>query len=253
MRQYKLYNIIFGWVAFAVAAVVYLLTIEPTTSLWDCGEFIASGYKLEIGHPPGAPFFMLLTRLATLFAPSKADVAQMANAWSGIASALTIMFLFWTITHLMKKIVAPKNNITTGKMISILGSAFVGALTFTFTDTFWFSAVEGEVYATSALITAIVFWAILKWENIAHETHSTRWLILIAYIMGISVGIHLLNLLAIPAIGLVYYFRRYTPTRKGIIAAFIISLFILGLMVYAIIPGVVKVATYFELLFVNNF
>ncbi len=253
MKQYKRYNIIIGWAIFLIASFVYLSTIEPTSSLWDCGEFIACGYKLEIPHPPGATFFMLLARFFSLFAPGTEYVALMVNAMSGLASAFTILFLFWTITHLAKKTVAPDNNFDTGKYISIFGSAIVGSLAFTFSDTFWFSAAEGEVYALSALFTAIVFWAILKWENEADDEHSTRWLILIAYLMGISIGVHLLNLLAIPPIVMVFYFRKYPVTRKGVIKSLLISMLILGTFMYLIIPGVAKVGTVFELLFVNGF
>ncbi len=251
MEKYKRFNIIIGWVVFVIASIVYLATIESTTSLWDCGEFIASGYKLEIGHPPGATFFMLMTRLFALFTSNTENVAKMVNALSGLSSSFTILFLFWTITHLTKKIVAPDNNFDTGKYISIFGSAVVGSLAFTFSDTFWFSAVEAEVYAMSALFTAIVFWAILKWENEAENEHSTRWLILIAYLMGISIGVHLLNLLAIPPIVMVYYFRKYPVTRKGVFKALLVSILILGVMMYMIIPGVAKVGSGFELFFVN--
>jgi hypothetical protein len=253
--KYQKLNIILGWITFSIAAFVYISTIEPSASFWDCGEFIATGYKLEVGHPPGAPFFMLLTKFATLFAGSKtALVAKMVNTMSALASAFTILFLFWTITHLSKKMVGNKENeLTPGQQIAILGSGLIGALAYTFSDTFWFSAVEGEVYATSSLLTAFVFWAILKWENIADEKYSDRWLVLIAYIVGLSIGVHLLNLLAIPAIVLVYYFRKYSITPKGIIYALIISLIILGSVMWVIIPGMVKMAFIFDRIFVNGF
>ncbi|MFC2103803.1 DUF2723 domain-containing protein [Bacteroidota bacterium] len=253
MEKFKIVNRITGWVVFLIAATTYLLTIEPTTSFWDCGEFIATAFKLEVGHPPGAPLFMILARVFSLFAGEVSNVALMVNAMSGLASAFTILFLFWSITHLAKKMFFSDNELTTGQLIAVIGSGLVGALTYTFSDTFWFSAIEGEVYALSSLFTAVVFWAILKWENIAHEKYSNRWLILIAYLMGLSIGVHLLNLLAIPAIVLVYYFKKYPVSRNGVIKALLVSLVILGTIMYIIIPGVVKIATGFELMFVNGF
>ncbi|MEL7586725.1 MAG: DUF2723 domain-containing protein [Prolixibacteraceae bacterium] len=250
IKNYRLLNNVAGWVAFVIAAITYLSTIEPTASFWDCGEFITTSYKLEVGHPPGAPFFMILGRFFSLFA-GPSQVAMMINSLSALASAFTILFLFWTITHLASKMVSSA-ALTTGQTIAVLGSGMVGALAYTFSDTFWFSAVEGEVYASSSLITAIVFWAILKWENVSEEPHANRWIIFIAYIVGLSIGIHLLNLLAIPAIVFVYYFKKYPVTRNGVIGSFVISVIILGLIMYGIIPGVVTVATWFELLFVNG-
>ncbi|MBN1182957.1 MAG: DUF2723 domain-containing protein [Bacteroidales bacterium] len=254
MKKYNLYNNLLGWISFLIAATVYLLTIEPSTSLWDCGEFIASAYKLEVGHPPGAPLFMILARFFSLLGGDAANAAKMVNVMSALASAATIMFLFWTITHLARKIVIKgEDDLNLSKLIAILGSGFVGAMAYTFSDTFWFSAVEGEVYASSSLFTALVFWAILKWENIAHEKYANRWLILIAYLMGLSIGVHLLNLLAIPAIVLVYYFKMYEVTRKGVIKALIVSVILLGAIMYGVISGVIKIASWFELLFVNSF
>ena len=253
MNRYKKLNIIFGWLSFLVAAVVYLMTMEPTVSLWDCGEFIASAYKLEVGHPPGAPFFMIMARFFSLFASDVSKVAMMINSMSALASAFTILFLFWTITHLASKTVIKDNDINEGASWAVIGSGLVGALAYTFSDTFWFSAVEGEVYAFSSLFTAVVFWAILKWENVADEPYSNRWLILIAYLMGLSIGVHLLNLLAIPAIVFVYYFKKYEVNRKGVFGAFAISMIILGSIMYGIIPGMVTMASKFELAFVNNF
>lgn len=254
MRKYSFYNNVGGWVTFAIAAVVYLLTIEPTTSFWDCGEFIAAAYKLEVGHPPGAPFFLLIGRFFSLFAPDPSKVAMMVNAMSALASAFTILFLFWSITHLARKIVIKNDDEPDlGQIIAILGSGLVGSLAYTFSDTFWFSAVEGEVYGMSSLFTAIVFWAILKWENEFDKPHSTRWLVFIAYMMGLSIGVHLLNLLAIPAIVLVYYFKKYPVTRWGVVAALAASVAILGSIMYIAIPGIVTLATWFELLFVNSF
>jgi hypothetical protein len=253
MDKFKFYNRLFGWVVFLIAATTYLLTAEPTVSLWDCGEFIASSYKLQVGHPPGAPFFMILARIATLFAGNDVTkVAFMVNAMSGLASAFTILFLFWTITHLALKITG-RDNLKPYQLIAIIGSGLVGSLAYTFSDTFWFSAVEGEVYASSSFFTAIVFWAILKWENVAHEKYSNRWLIFIAYLMGLSIGVHLLNLLAIPAIAMVYYFKNYETTRKGVIWSLIIGGLILGGVMYVIIPGVAWLGSIFELIFINGF
>lgn len=253
MRQYKKFNLAIGWLTFFISAFVYLSTIEPTTSFWDCGEFIASSYKLLVGHPPGAPFFMLLGRFFTLFAPEETYVAAMVNSMSALASAFTIAFLFWTITHLARKIfVDNQESPENWRYWAVLGSGFVGAMAYTFTDTFWFSAVEGEVYAMSSLFTAVVFWAILKWENIADQPHSNRWLILIAYLMGLSIGVHLLNLLAIPAIVMVYYFRKFEVNRNNTLKALGISAVILLFILYGIIPGVPKIAGAFELAFVNG-
>ena len=252
MKNFKQLNNIVGWLTFLVAAITYLLTIEPTASFWDCPEFITTSLKMEVGHPPGAPFFMIMGRFFNLFAGSPSQVAIMVNIMSALASAFTILFLFWTITHLAKKIVPNKGEFSLGQTIAILGSGVVGALAYTFSDTFWFSAVEGEVYASSSLFTALVFWAILKWEDEADDPHANRWIILIAYLMGLSIGVHLLNLLAIPAIVFVYYFRKYKVTRNGILLSLLVSLVILGVIMYGIIPGVITIASWFELLFVNG-
>ncbi len=251
MKQYNFLNNLIGWLAFLVSATVYTITVEPTTSFWDCGEFVSASYKLLVGHPPGAPFFMLVGRFFTLFG---SNVALSVNIMSALASAFTIAFLFWTITHLARKILINDfENAAPWRKWAVMSAGFIGAMTYTFSDTFWFSAVEGEVYAMSSLFTAIVFWAILKWENSADEPHSNRWLILIAYLMGLSIGVHLLNLLAIPAIVMVYYYRNYEVTRKNTIKALALSAIILGSILYIIIPGTVKVASWFELLFVNEF
>ena len=252
MKNFKQLNNIVGWLTFLVAAITYLLTIEPTASFWDCGEFITTSFKLEVGHPPGAPLFMIMGRFFNLFASSPSKVAIMVNTMSGLASAFTILFLFWTITHLSKKLIKADGEYTLGQTIAILGSGVVGALAYTFSDTFWFSAVEGEVYASSSLFTALVFWAILKWEDEADEPYANRWIVLIAYLMGLSIGVHLLNLLAIPAIVFVYYFRKYKATRNGILISLLVSLVILGVIMYGIIPGVITIATWFELIFVNG-
>jgi len=250
--DYKRLNILTGWLIFLIAAVTYILTIEPTASFWDCGEFIATAHKLQVGHPPGAPLFMIMARVSSFFvSPEHVPVA--VNVMSALASAFTILFLFWSITHMAHKL-ATRNGLalTTGSLVAVLGSGIVGALAYTWSDSFWFSAVEGEVYALSSFFTAVVFWAILKWESEADQPHSTRWLILIAYLMGLSIGVHLLNLLCIPAIAFVYYFKRYTVTPRGIITTFIVSALILGTIQAVIIPGIVKVAGQFELLFVNE-
>ena len=254
MKRYSLINNLTGWAVFLIAAIVYLMTIEPTASFWDCGEFIASAFKLEVGHPPGAPFFMILSNFFTHFAGSdKTMVPVFVNSMSALASAFTILFLFWTITHLARKIIGKKTELTTGQLVAIMGSGAVGALAYTFSDTFWFSAVEGEVYATSSLFTALVFWAILKWENTSGTKRANRWLILIAYLMGLSIGVHLLNLLAIPAIVFVYYFKHYQVTRSRSFIALLVAGALLGIIMYGFIPGVLKIASWFDLLFVNVF
>ncbi|NQU85761.1 MAG: DUF2723 domain-containing protein [Mariniphaga sp.] len=253
MKNYNFLNNLIGWGVTIIAAIVYLMTIEPTTSFWDCGEFITTSYKLEVGHPPGAPFFMILGNVFTNFGGGPGNAAKMINALSALASAFTIMFLFWTITHLAKRLISKEQDLSLGQTIAVLGSGLVGALAYTFSDTFWFSAVEGEVYATSSLFTAVVFWAILKWENADGQPFANRWLIFISYIIGLSVGVHLLNLLAIPAIVFVYYFKKYPVTRKGIVMSLIASIILLAVIMYGIIPGVVKIAFIFELLFVNTF
>jgi hypothetical protein len=254
VKKYKLYNNLAGWLAFAVAAVTYLMTIEPTTSLWDCGEFIASSFKFEVGHPPGAPLFMILAKFFSNFAGGDTSkVAMMVNAMSALASAFTILFLFWTITHLARRIILKnESDYSTGRVIAVIGAGLVGALAYTFSDTFWFSAVEGEVYATSSLFTAAVFWAILRWEDVAEEPYADRWIVLIAILMGLSIGVHLLNLLAIPAIVFVYYFRKYDFSWKGIFLSLALSLGILILLMYGVIPGVFRVSSTIELFFVNT-
>ncbi|MDR1983397.1 MAG: DUF2723 domain-containing protein [Prevotellaceae bacterium] len=254
MKNFKLFDIIFGWIAFAVAAVTYLLTIEPTASLWDCGEFISSAFKLEVGHPPGAPLFALVGRIFSLFAPSVDKVAMMLNSLSALASAFTILFLFWSITLLMRKYFDKKNNeLTLSESIVTLGCGMIGALAYTFSDSFWFSAVEAEVYATSSLFTAAIFWAALKWEDAADTKYANRWLILIAYLTGLSIGVHLLNLLVIPAIAMLYYFKKYKPTTKGVIASIVTGGIILGIVLYIIVPWIPRIAFWFDLLFVNGF
>lgn len=251
-KSFRFYNNLMGWVSFSIALLVYILTLEPTVSLWDCGEFIATAFKLQVGHPPGAPLFMMMGRVASLFAPSTEYVALAINTLSALASAFTILFLFWTISHLARRATCGESEPSRENTIAILGAATVGALAYTFTDSFWFSAVEAEVYALSAFFTAVVVWAMLKWEEQANEPHAARWLILIAYLMGLSVGVHLLNLLTIPALTLVFYYRRYPFSWRGLIKALLLSGVILITVLYGIIPGLPKVAGWFELLFVNG-
>ena len=253
MKQYRLVDNIFGWVAFIIAAFVYCSTIEPTASFWDCPEFITTAYKQEIGHPPGAPFFMLMGNFFTHFASDTTQVAKMVNTMSALLSAVCIMFLFWTITHLARKlIIGDWKEMTTSKLIAIEASGMVGALIYTFSDTFWFSAVEGEVYAFSSAFTAVVFWLILKWEDHADEPHSDRWLVLIAYMTGLSIGVHLLNLLCIPAIVLVYYYKKVPHANlKGSLLALILSFAVVVAVLYGVVPGIITVGGWFELFFVN--
>ena len=252
MKQFKILNNTLGWLTFIVAATTYCLTVEPTASFWDCPEFILSANKLEVGHPPGAPFFMLTANFFSLFA-GPAKVALMVNIMSAILSALGILFMFWSITHLARKlIVGNSDTITTAQTITILASGLVGALAYTWSDTYWFSAVEGEVYGYSSLFTAVVFWLILKWEDNASSPHSDRWLILISYLVGLSIGVHLLNLLCIPAIILVVYYKKFPGANwKGSMLALLISMVLVAIVLYGIVPGVVKVGGWFELLFVN--
>ena len=253
MKKYRLVDNILGWVVFIIAAFVYCSTIEPTASFWDCPEFITTGYKLEIGHPPGAPFFMLTANLFSHFASNPSEVARMVNTMSALLSATCILFLFWTISHLARKLLLDKGDeMTMSKLIAIEGSGLVGALIYTFSDTFWFSAVEGEVYAYSSAFTAVVFWLILKWEDHADEPHSDRWLVLITYMTGLSIGVHLLNLLCIPAIVLVFYYRKFPKADlKGSLIALAISFCVVAAVLYGIVPGIITVGGWFELFFVN--
>ena len=251
--NYQRLNVILGWLLGIVATGVYVATLEPTASFWDCGEYIATSNKLEVGHPPGAPTFMMIGRLFTIAADPE-NVAWWINFISALSSGLTITFLFWTITALGKRLATIGDNaINEAKEYGILGAGIVGALAFTFSDTFWFSAVEGEVYAMSSLFTAIVFWAMLKWEQEAHDPYSNKWLVLITYLIGLSIGIHLLNLLTIPALAFIYYFKRYKKhTLPGIVITGAIGVVLLGAIQNLIIPLVVKMATWFELFFTNG-
>ena len=254
MKQFKLVDNILGWLAFFIAAFVYCSTVEPTASFWDCPEFIVTGYKLEIGHPPGAPFFMLTANLFSQFASDPSQVALMVNMMSALLSATCILFLFWSITHLTRKLILKDwDDLSLSKMIAIEASGMVGALIYTFSDTFWFSAVEGEVYAYSSTFTAVVFWLILKWEDHADEPHSDRWLILIMYMTGLSIGVHLLNLLCVPAIVLVYYYRKFPDADlKGSLIALAVSFAIVAGILYGVVPGIITVGGWFELFFVNT-
>jgi tetratricopeptide (TPR) repeat protein len=254
MKLYKKINNITGWILFAIASAVYIITSEATASYWDCGEYIATAFKLQVGHPPGAPLFQMIGRFFSLFAfGNTAMVARMVNTMSALASGFTILFLFWTITRLAKKIVVKNGEFPIEKIIAIIGSGIVGALAYTFSDSFWFSAVEGEVYAMSSFFTAFVFWAILKWEDVYDSPEGLRWIILIAFMIGLSVGVHLLNLLALPSITLVYYFKKNKATVKGVIIAFIVSIIILALIMFVLIPGLVSMAGNFERFFINTF
>ena len=260
--NYKKLNNITGWIVFAIATFVYLSTMEQTTSLWDCGEYITTANKLEVGHPPGAPFFMMLGRLFSAFA-SPENAAMMINSMSALSSSFSILFLFWSITMLAKKMATLNGDLDKNASIAILGAGAIGALSYTFTDSFWFSAVEGEVYAMSSFFTAIVFWAILKWdveddhytslEDNTAATHPNRWILFICYMIGLSIGVHLLNLLAIPAIVFVVYFKKYQFKWKSFFIAGAMSLLILGLIQSVIIPTTVSVADFFERLFTNSF
>ncbi len=254
MNKFEKFNNITGWTVFVIATIVYWLTVEPTASYWDCGEFISVSYKLEVPHPPGAPFFLLIGRLFSFFAMGDVlKVAYWINIVSVLSSGFTILFLFWTITLFGRKLINIENNtFSDGQTYLLIGSGIVGALAYTFSDSFWFSAVEAEVYAMSSFFTAFVVWAILKWEHIEDESQANRWLILIFYMMGLSIGVHLLNLVTLPALGLIYYFKKYKPTTKGVVITLAISFFLIVLVNNIIIPGLPGIAGSFEIFFINN-
>ena len=254
MKKFRLVDNALGWLTFLVAAIVYCTTVEPTAPFWDCPEFTTTGYKLEIGHPPGAPFFMLTANLFSQLASDATQVAYMVNIMSALLSAVCILFLFWSITHLTRKLILRDwSELSTSKLIAIEASGLVGALIYTFSDTFWFSAVESEVYAYSSAFTAVVFWLILKWEDEADQPHSDRWLVLIAYMTGLSIGVHLLNLLCIPAIVLVFYYRKNPNADvKGSLLVLLLSFAIVTLVLYGVVPGIITVGGWFELFFVNT-
>ncbi|MDY3090097.1 MAG: DUF2723 domain-containing protein, partial [Porphyromonas sp.] len=266
-KRFNLLNDALGWLVTAIAAIVYLMTIEPTASLWDCAEFIACDYRLEVGHPPGAPFYMLVYNVISQLAPDASQAGLYANATSAIISALCIGFLFWTMTHLLRRLITPEFrrdnpavqgegiglSISLSQALVIFGGAASASLLYTFSDTFWFSAVEAEVYAFSSLFTAVVFWLMFKWDERASEEGSDRWLILIAYLMGLSIGVHLLNLLCLPAMALIYYYRKsQLPTFWGAVGAVLVSFGLIIAMMYGVVQGVPKMAGRFDWLFVNE-
>ncbi|MFD2145548.1 DUF2723 domain-containing protein [Mucilaginibacter antarcticus] len=253
--KYNKINNLFGWIAFVVAIITYALTLEPSASFWDCGEFIACVYRLQVAHQPGAPLFTMIGKVVSLLSfGNNLKVAYWTNMASALASAATILFLFWSITALAKKILIKKaEDLDLNNTILIIGAGLVGALAYTFSDTFWFSAVESEVYAQSSLCTAVVFWAILKWDAHADEPGADKWIIFIAYIMGLSIGIHLLNLLVIPAIALVIYFRKSPNTTTwGTIKALLLGVVIVAAVLWGIIQYTVKGAAFSDLFFVNT-
>ena len=254
MDNFQKTNNIVGWVLFVLASIVYIITIEPTASLWDCGEFIAVSYKLQVPHPPGAPFFLLVGRMFSFLAFGDVEkVAFWITMSSALSSGFTIMFLFWTIVLLGRKVLKVESGQETREQtLLLMGAGIIGALAYTFSDSFWFSAVEAEVYAMSSFFTAFVFWAMLKWELIEDPSTANKWLILIAYMMGLSIGVHLLNLLTIPSLGLIYYFKKYKPTRNGLLFTFIVSGIIIVLVQYGVIIGLPSLAGGFEIFFVNN-
>src|ERR1700754_1899524 len=253
--QYKKINNLLGWLCFVIASCTYILTLEPSVSFWDCGEFISCAYRLQVSPQPGYPLFAMICKVFSLL--SLGDVTKVAyftNMACALASGATIMFLFWTITLIARKIMFKNGGDTDRtKQILILGAGFVGAMAFAFTDTFWFSAIETIVFAMAALCTAIVFWAILKWDAHSDEPGADKWIIFIAYVIGLSIGIHLLNLLTIPAVVLVYYFRRAKTISSGkAFGAFMLSLLILVFVQYGIRGYTVKIAAYFDLFFTNT-
>ena len=254
MKQYRLVNNLMGWLAFAVAAFTYCMTVEPTASFWDCPEFITTAAKMEVGHPPGAPFFMLTGNFFTQFTNNPENVALCINIMSAVLSAFCILFLFWSITHLARKLICTDGQVqSVWQTVLIMGAGLTGALAYTWSDTFWYSAVEAEVYGYSSMFTALVFWLILKWEDHADEPHSDRWIILICYLTGLSIGVHLLNLLCLPAIALIYYYRKNPDAQlKGSLVALAVSALLVVAVLYGLVPGIVKVGGVFELFFVNT-
>jgi hypothetical protein len=253
MNNYKLINNITGWLVFAVALVTYTMTIEPTASFWDCGEFISGCFKLQVVHPPGAPLFLLIGRVFTLFAGEVSKVAYMINFMSGLSTAFVVLFLFWSTTHMAKKVIAPgKKEVALGQMIAIIGAGIVCGLSATFSDTLWFSAVEGEVYALSTFFIAIVFWAMLKWEDHEDETTRDKWLILIAYLLGLSVGVHLMSLLAVPAMALIYYFKKYSFSWKGVFIALVAGFVALSFVYVGVVSVMINIIAKLDIFAVNS-
>ena len=257
MNNFKRINTIFGWLMFVAALVVYILTLEPSVSLWDCGEFISASYRLQVVHPPGAPLFLMLGRLFSIFAePGTNEVAIAVNMLSAVASAATVMFTFWITVHFAKKILKLDINATSidlGNSITIIGAGMVAALSVTFMDTFWFSAVEAEVYAASSCFMALAFWAILRWERVKDEDTSDRWIVFIAYVVGLGIGLHLLNLLVVPAIILYYFINKFGASRNNILKAAAIGLGSIGILQWGIIPKTPAIAAFFDRIFVNTF
>ena len=253
MKNFKKVNNISGWIVFLIATITYLVTMEKTASLWDCGEFISAAYKLEVVHAPGAPFFLMLGRIFSLFASEASQVAVMINSMSALSSSFTILFLFWTITSFGRKIYFKDEVIEQSKLIAVIGAGAVGSLAYTFSDSFWFSAVEGEVYALSSFFTALTFWCILKWEEVADSPHSSKWLVLIAYLIGLSIGVHLLSLLTIPAMGMIYYFKNNKYTHWGAVKALGVSAAILLVIQGILIPKTASLMGAFDRVFVNDF
>ncbi len=251
-KLFRTLDVSFGWLAFAIAMIVYTMTIAPSLSFWDCGEFIAASYKLEVGHPPGAPMYLLIGRIFSLFAADVTQVAFMVNMLSVMASAFTILFLYWTIAYFAKRMIAPDGNYSLSQTIAIIAASMIGSLVFTFSDTFWFSAVEAEVYGLSSFFTAIVFWAMLKWSETKNDREGLRWILLICLLIGMSIGVHLLNLLALPAIAMIYYYRKFAVTKIGVGIALIASALLIAIVMWGIIPGTVKIASGFELFTVNT-
>ncbi len=251
--NFKKWNTILGWFTFLIALITYSLTVEPTVSFWDAGEYILTSAKLQVGHPPGAPLFQMLGAFFAMFALKPSQVGFMMNMMSAVSSAFTILFMFWTITLLLKKLVATKKDITKENGMAILGSGVVGSLAFSFTDSFWFNAVETEVYAMATLIMAAMFWLSLRWEQDMHKPRGNRWLILISFIIGLSFGVHFMGLLTIPAIGLIYYFKNYkTVTVKNFIIANVVSVAILLFIFKLLAPNILNIFSVFEIFFVNS-
>lgn len=254
--SFKKLNNLAGWLAFLISLITFTLTVEPTASFWDCGEFIACAYKLQVPHPAGAPFFLLIGRIFSLFAGSNLEsVAFMVNMVSVLASAFTILFLFWTISMIARKVVGKGDeDLSNPESFLILGSSMVGALAYNFSESFWFSAVEAEVYGMSSFFTAIVVWAAFKWERIEDPVKQNRWLIFLAYLVGVSIGVHLLNLVTIPALALLYYFKKENkPTITGGFISFMVGMVVLGIINVGVITGIPSISFWFELLFVNSF
>ncbi|MEZ4803347.1 MAG: DUF2723 domain-containing protein [Gelidibacter sp.] len=252
--NFKKWNTITGWIVFAIALLVYGMTIEPTVSFWDAGEYILTSSKLQVGHPPGAPLFQMFGAFFSMFALKPTQIGMMINMMSAVASAFTILFMFWTITLLLKKLIKSDEELTTNKKVALLGSGVVGSLAFTFTDSFWFNAVETEVYAMATLIMAVMFWLALRWEQDMHKPRGNRWLILIAFVIGLSFGVHFMGLLTIPAIGLIYYFKNYkTITWQNFIIANVVSAAILLFIFKLLLPNALKIFSISEIFFVNSF